>query len=561
VPRPIPKNEKNPTHEQRREKKMRNAMAPRQAAAPQALVLVAALLAALSLAPSTASATAINPDYDPTKVDWASVVEACASAIRFERRLGSFALRAAFTDAGSLTAQCAADPTSSPDDGCGGADGSLLISADEQLHKHTIGELYAANTAKFVLPIATKFGSSVADTLQVCALVAPAILSYPAGMAPERQTPRAIRDYIVLRSAVASGFRVGRIDRAPGPGNDPDLLPSETLTARGFTDWFGSRGISLNDAVALMGVHTLLRPKGCYVEDRVNQRTGLPNACIPFAPSSAGAKPIMPSDSGPFIAATGSCPAAAMVRWTNEFYNDVLGTKGEGAAIVTNNPRPALPLRQGQPGFAQQVANAVCGYRSDAFRADAISRHISGSKFVTAPPVQSPTTVDWSCPLSGCRVNPRTWFFTENDAHLSDAARSGAPTANASPSNSEDDAALARDLHAAMARYAGTSSTPAMQQWALDFGKAFARMSALGAKWSAKAFVPTLRECPSGWSHDSAAPTAKNIQMCQRRCAAVVINGVDTSDCPNACVCKSTPVPRVLKVPVGPATGAVTAAS
>ena len=82
-------------------------------------------------------------------------------------------------------------------------------------------------------------------------------------------------------------------------------------------------------------------------------------------------------------------------------------------------------------------------------------------------------------------------------------------------------------------------------------------MSAMGAQWAPKSFAATLSECKS-WTHENAT-NIKNVQMCQKRCPPVVLNGVNTADCPNACVCSSA-APRVLKTPIEPATGAFTSA-
>lgn len=262
-----------------------------------------ASLAALLVMATVVVTHAQTPAYDPTKVDWASVVDSCAAAFRFERRLGSFALRASFHDVASVTPQCATNPGP----GCGGADGSLMLSADEQLHETNRVELFASNTARVVLPIAKKYGASVADTLHVCALVAPSILAYPASM-PQGPKPRVVRMDLSLRSAVNSGFKVGRIDRVNAAGNDPALIPAAGMDLQQTADWFTSRGIPLDQAAALLGVHSLLRPKGCYVEDRIDPRTGAVRGCVPFAPNTPGGKAAIPRDTGPFVLQPGSCP-------------------------------------------------------------------------------------------------------------------------------------------------------------------------------------------------------------------------------------------------------------
>ena len=61
----------------------------------------------------------ITNTYNPNKVDWRSVVSSCRATCRYEKRLCNFYIRAAAHDSFSIS------------EGFGGADGSVLLTADE----------------------------------------------------------------------------------------------------------------------------------------------------------------------------------------------------------------------------------------------------------------------------------------------------------------------------------------------------------------------------------------------------------------------------------------------
>lgn len=272
-----------------------------------------------------------------------------------------------------------------------------------------------------------------------------------------------------------------------------------------------------------------------------------------------------------------------MLQWGNSWFDQLLGLNGEGAPEITDIPSATQQLRPGQPGFGLQVSSAVCGFRSDAFRADAIARQQSGA-FLTPPTDRAPTVINWLCPGSrGCRANPRTWFFTENDAHLANACRAGAllpakpqasgaaaaqaqdasallaevaavPAAAALMRNATlnadtpDDVALVKEVRDAFVEYSGRAG---LAQWNEDFGAAYVAMSSMGAEWAPNAFVPTLMECLGGWRHTT-VDSEQNRRNCNQRC------GAGPADCPTACVCSSAP--RSARIGIRPATGPVTSA-
>jgi len=292
------------------------------------------------------------------------------------------------------------------------------------------------------------------------------------------------------------------------------------------------------------------------------------------------------------------------MRWSNEWFADACGTKGEGAPDITDVPSVPTNLRPGQPGFAQQVADAVCGYRTDVFRNDAVARQQSG-QYLTPPSDRSPTVLNWACSDTGCIANPGTWPYTAQDAFLSNACRAGAllsktpspaklraSAADASAADASvaaaalaqpagallaearaapprlaalmknatlsvaaaDDVALVKALRAAFMDF--SAGSVGLTTWSIAFGKAYAKMASLGAEWAPTSFVPTLLECPSGWL--ALNDTAANRATCVKRCAVNKFQAY-AGDCPDTCRCATAPL-QTIKVDIVPATGAVTAA-
>ncbi|KAH9890274.1 heme peroxidase [Xylariomycetidae sp. FL2044] len=133
------------------------------------------------------------------------------------------AIRQGFHDAATW------DKTSS----YGGADGSLLLSADELSRPENAGlEPIGAQTRAWYDKYHTAYGAGMADLIQTAALVA--VVSCPGG-------PR-IRAF------------VGRADDSrAGPLG---MLPAATDTAQFLVDLFAAKTFSAADLVALVGAHT-----------------------------------------------------------------------------------------------------------------------------------------------------------------------------------------------------------------------------------------------------------------------------------------------------------------
>ncbi|KAG2440741.1 hypothetical protein HXX76_003598 [Chlamydomonas incerta] len=174
--------------------------------------------------------------YDPSDKDWASVVGTCRQLFQYEKRLASFFMRAAFHDS------MAVDVSQCPGPNCGGADASLLLSIAELTRPENAEDSFAALAARAAKKIASFFDVSVADTLAVCAAVAPEVLS---------------KGRIKILTGSGPGvLRVGRLDSTlPAP---PGNLPAANSTLEQFAAFWTARGISATEATALMGSHALI---------------------------------------------------------------------------------------------------------------------------------------------------------------------------------------------------------------------------------------------------------------------------------------------------------------
>ena len=155
---------------------------------------------------------------------------------------------------------------------CGGADGSLLLNPSEWTRDENglKQESFAKRAAALIIPIAAKYGASVADTLAVCGAAMTSALKAP--------------DLLTL-----GPLKVGRLDSfAASP---PGFMPADGATAEELASFFTARGMEVDDAVALLGVHSLIATKGCstgYNGASVNSCNplGRPTAADPVGPYS-----------------------------------------------------------------------------------------------------------------------------------------------------------------------------------------------------------------------------------------------------------------------------------
>lgn len=138
------------------------------------------------------------------------------------KRVAAMLVRAAFHDAGAHS------------NGAGGADGSAMVTGDEQHRGANTNPLKFMPYVRAALwPVVDAHAISWADALQVAGAAAAQFLGKP--------------DTFTLK--------VGRCDNATP---NPDVLPAANLTYGEFVHYWASVGIEIDDAAALMGSHVIM---------------------------------------------------------------------------------------------------------------------------------------------------------------------------------------------------------------------------------------------------------------------------------------------------------------
>lgn len=220
--------------------------------------------------------------YDPTIVDWRSVIAGCRATCRFDKRLCNFYIRAAAHDSLSIS------------EGFGGADGSIVLTQDEMRRSENKYDSFAYLLSKNILALAQRYDASVADVVAICGAVA---TEYQGGPT-------------IIKNDLSEPFLVGRFDNLePNPANS--LAPANMNTTA-FGNFAQTRNLTIQEMTALMGSHSLIDHTGCT---RTNG-----TECDPY---------------------TESCIDLRMFRWSNLYYRDVCAPN-----IRINNPpvRSTLPL-------------------------------------------------------------------------------------------------------------------------------------------------------------------------------------------------------------------------
>ena len=307
--------------------------------------------------------------YDPTIVDWRSVISGCRATCRFDRRLCNFYIRAAAHDALSVS------------EGFGGADGSLILTQDELSRPENNYDSFSYLLSKNVLALAKKYNSSVADVVAVCGAVA---TEYQGG-------PTIIFDN------PSQPFMVGRFDKIiPNPVN---ALAPANMNTTGFSTFAEKRNLTIEEMTALMGSHSLIDHTGCK---RTNG-----TECDPYIES---------------------CTDLRMFRWSNTYYRDVCSPN-----IRINNPpvRSSLPLKTFDQIRKEQMCKFTSPELKqrniDVFDAEVVT--LLGVKAPDALVIDLDIEVEHVSWFSKA-LDIRKWLYTINDAWLGLACQNKLPITN-----------------------------------------------------------------------------------------------------------------------------------
>ena len=222
-------------------------------------------------------------NYDPTIINWRSVISGCRATCRYDRRLCNFYVRASAHDSFSIS------------EGFGGADGSVLLTQDEIRRPENKYDSWAHLLSQNALALAKRYNTSVADIVAVCGAVATEFQGGPT----------------IVQYDPVQPFLVGRYDSLePNPANK---LPGANINLETFTNFAETRNLTIEEMTALMGSHSLIDNRGC-------QKTN-GGICDPT---------IEP------------CTDLRMYRWSNQYYRDVCSPN-----IRINNPpvRSSMPLK------------------------------------------------------------------------------------------------------------------------------------------------------------------------------------------------------------------------
>lgn len=306
--------------------------------------------------------------YDPTIVDWSSVIAGCRASCRYERRLCNFYIRAAAHD--SLTIS----------EGYGGADGSLLLTQDEIFRAENRYDDFTFILSKNALALAKRYNSSVADVIAVCGAVATEFLGGPKIVSHDPDQP----------------FLVGRFDKTiPNPANQ--LAPANMNTLQ-FSNFAQKYNLTINEMTALMGSHSLIDNRGC---ERTNGSQCDPN--------------IEP------------CLDLRMFRWSNKYYRD---TCSPNVRINTPPIRATTPLKPFQEIRNDEICKFTSPeFRKKA--TDEIAEEIVTLTNAAPQPDDLVIDVEneiEEVTWSGFSIGVKTWIYTLHDAWMGNACSNKLPS-------------------------------------------------------------------------------------------------------------------------------------
>jgi len=300
--------------------------------------------------------------YDPTIVDWRSVISGCRATCRYDRRLCNFYVRAAAHDSFSIS------------EGFGGADGSVLLTQDEINRSENAYDSWAFLLSQNALALAKRYNSSVADIIAVCGAVATEYQGGPNIIKEDKDEP----------------FLVGRFDSLePNPSKK---LPASNMNLDGFSSFTKSKNLTMEEMTALMGSHSLIDNRGC---ERLNG-----SQCDPTIEK---------------------CDDLRMFKWSNKYYRDVCSPN-----IRINEPpvRSSVPLHTfaelKKQSMCRFTSPELRKREIDIFETEI--KTVMGVQEPEALVIDLDTEMEDVSWFSK-DLTSRQWFYTVHDAHMGRACQ------------------------------------------------------------------------------------------------------------------------------------------
>jgi hypothetical protein len=296
-------------------------------------------------------------NYNPSIVDWRSVISGCKATCRYDKRLCNFYIRAAAHDSFSIS------------EGFGGADGSVLLTADEINRSENKYDSWAFLLSQNALALAQLYNTSVADIISVCGAVATEFQGGPTIVKHEKIQP----------------FLVGRFDSIdPNPANK---LPGSNINLEGFADFAKYRNLTMEEMTALMGSHSLIDERGC---ERTNG-----GICDPT---------------------NEACTDLKIYKWSNQYYRDVCSPN-----ILINIP----PIRSSKPlQKLKDIRNHnTCKFTSPELRARAIGIFDAEIKILMGVQKPDALVINLDTEMEDVswfnkNLTTRNWVYTVHDAWM-----------------------------------------------------------------------------------------------------------------------------------------------
>ena len=306
--------------------------------------------------------------YDPTLVDWQSVISGCKASCRFDKRLCNFYVRAAAHDSFSIS------------EGFGGADGSVLLTQDEIRRPENNYDSWAFLLSKNALALAKKYNTSVADVIAVCGAVSTEYLGGPKIISYDYQS----------FGNINQPFLVGRFDSIEP--NPPNKLPGSNINLTSFANFAKNKNLTMEEITALMGSHSLIDDNGCKKPNG--------NNCDPTKES---------------------CLDLNMYKWSNKYYKDACSPN-----IRINNP----PVRSSEPLKTLETLRKhnMCKFTSTELRSRSMDIFDQEIKTILGNPEPDALVLDLDTEMEDVswfskNLTSRKWIYTVHDAWMGKACQ------------------------------------------------------------------------------------------------------------------------------------------